>query len=521
MSARTLPQWFADTVRHHPDATALELADRALTYRELDRCAAALAARIRAAHGDRLDRVALLANRSLVAFAGYLAVQRLGAAVVPLNVDHPVRRNRLIADTSPFDVLLADPSGGPQLDTGLGDTPATVLRLTDDEVFDASPADLPPSPAGPDDVAYVLFTSGSTGRPKGVPIRHRNVDPYLARNIARFAVGPGCRMSHTFDLTFDPSVFDLFVTWGAGATLVCPDRTELLNPVTYLVERGITHWFSVPSVVTVGGQLGTLPTGLATSVRHSVFIGEQLTLKTAAAWREVAPGTVIDNVYGPTELTIACTEYRLPADPAAWPATSNDTVPIGPVYEFLDHVVVDEAGRPAPDGELCVRGSQRFDGYVDPADDTGRFLRADGDRYVPVQGPVEPGDYYRTGDRVRTEHGELVHLGRMDHQVKVRGYRMELGEIETALRRHPGIDDAVVLAVRVDEDLRLIACHTGTPTPSRELVRWLRSRLPVHMVPRHWHHVPKMPLNANGKTDRTALRDLALDALRLEPTVGA
>jgi amino acid adenylation domain-containing protein len=417
--------------------------------------------------------------------------------VVPLNPTHPVRRNRLIVETAAFDALIADDSGAAQVDAGLDVGTAAVVRGP------ISPEAAPPvRTAAPDDVAYILFTSGSTGRPKGVPIRHRNLEPYIAHNIARYEVGPGCRMSHTFDLTFDPSVFDLFVTWGGGATLVCPQRAELLSPVGYLVERGITHWFSVPSVVSVSAKLGNLPAGLATGVRYSVFIGEQLSYSRARAWHAVAPNSMLDNVYGPTELTVACTEYRLPADPAAWPDTSNDTVPIGPVYPFLDAVILDAEGRPAPDGELCVRGSQRFDGYLDPADNAGRFVGA--------AGFVDADSHYRTGDRVRYENGELVHLGRLDHQVKVRGYRIELGEIETVLARHDDIAQAVVLAVKVGDETDLVACYCGADVPDARLVRWLRGRLPIHMVPRKFLRLDTMPLSPNGKTDRPALHDLVL-----------
>jgi amino acid adenylation domain-containing protein len=485
----TLYDWFARTAAQHPDAVALELPERALTYRELSRCAAAVAARIEAAHRGRPTRVALLANRSLVAFAGYLATQRLGATVVPVNPGHPAARNRLILDAARYDVLLCDESAS-------GELPDDALCLADDL---PGTADGPHYQAGPDDVAYTLFTSGSTGRPKGVPIRHRNVSAYLAHNIARYRIGPGDRMSHTFDLTFDPSVFDLFVTWGAGATLVCPRRTDLLTPVSYVVDRELTHWFSVPSVVSVGADLGNLPVGLATGLRQSLFIGEQLSCARAHAWHEVAPNSLLDNVYGPTELTVACTEYRLPTDPDRWPVTSNDTVPIGPVYPFLDALLLDPEGRPADDGELVVRGSQRFDGYLDPADNRGRFV-------LDAEGGVGPDAYYRTGDRVRYEGGHLVHLGRLDHQVKVRGYRTELGEIETALARHPEVTEAVVVAVPDGSDTMLVACYCGREVPDGQLTRWLRARLPVHMVPRRFRHLDTMPLNPNGKTDRPALQ---------------
>lgn len=458
----TLYQWFARSVRRYPDTIALEVGDRALTYRELDACSADVAAYLLRTHGTPPRRVGLLASRSLIAFAGYLGVTRLGATVLPLNPAYPLARNRLMLEAAPCDVVL------------------------DDSVEVGTTGDVPDDLSALDDVAYLLFTSGSTGRPKGVPIKHRHVSPFIEHNIARFEVGPGARLSHTFDLTFDPSVFDLFVAWGSGATLVCPQRTELLDPLRYIADRRLTHWYSVPSVITTAERLGTLGRRV-TGLHHSAFIGEQLTLRQAARWHAAAP-SVITNTYGPTELTIACADYRLPADRADWPATSNDTVPIGSPYPFLAAAV--------QDGELCVRGPQRFDGYLNPLDDAGRFT-ADG--------------HYRTGDRVQWEQGRLVHLGRTDHQVKISGYRVELGEIETVLGRHPDVADAVVIASTVDGSVRLDAWYRGAEVPERELTRWLRGRLPLHMVPRRFRHMAQFPLNANGKTDRAAL---ALEASR-------
>lgn len=511
---RTLYQWFAESAQRWPEAVAVQVRGEEVSYATLRDAAAVIADRITGAHGSVPARVGLVAARSVVAFAGYLAVQRLGAAVIPLNPAFPVSRNKTVCELSGAEVVLTDESGVPQAD-GLGAAASTVLTLADAEVLGTEPTDAEYRDSTPDDIAYLLFTSGSTGRPKGVPIRHRNASPYIAHNIARFQVGPGCRVSHTFDLTFDPSVFDLFVTWGGGATLVAPQRAELLTPVDYLVDNGITHWFSVPSVVSVSADLGNLPTGLVTSLRHSVFIGEQLTDRQARAWRAVAPDAVIDNVYGPTELTVACTEYRLPADPADWPVTSNDTVPIGPVYDFLDYVIVDEEGRRADEGELCVRGSQRFDGYLDPEDDTGRFLTTVDGRFTEPAGPLHPDCYYRTGDRVRFESGHLVHLGRLDNQVKIRGYRIELGEIETVLRRHEDVSHAVVVALRQDDSVELAGCYTGRELGRNDLIRWLRRQLPIHMLPRRMRFLDALPLNDNGKVDRGRVTELLAEGTPL------
>ncbi|MEU1330192.1 AMP-binding protein [Streptomyces sp. NPDC005865] len=501
---RSLYEVFAATAARLPDAPAVEFPDSgtgesgpgdsgtagggaaggAVTYRELLRGVEALAEKIAAAHGT-VERVGLLAARSLVAYTGYLAALRLGAAVVPLGPDYPAPRNQGICETAGVDVVVAEAAavarGGTEW---AGERP--VLLLVDDGVRAAAPEGrLTPYAPDPDRPAYLLFTSGTTGRPKGIPIRHRQVLPFLAHNIARYGVGPGCRMSHTFELTFDLSVYDLFVTWGGGATLVVPSRAELFAPVDYLSGRGLTHWFSVPSAVSVSAGFGQLAAGRPAALRHSVFCGEQLTLDQARAWHAVAPDATLDNLYGPTELTVACAEFRLPGDPARWPVTSNGTVPIGRIYPGLEHRVVPETG------ELWVRGPQRFDGYLDPGDDEGRFT-ADG--------------YFRTGDRVRVEDGQLVHRGRLDDQVKIRGYRVEPSEVEAALRRLDAVTEAVVLGIGRDGVTDLVACYTGRATGRMELIRALRATLPIHLVPRRFEHLDSLPRNANGKVDRGALR---------------
>ncbi|WP_406161745.1 AMP-binding protein [Streptomyces canus] len=484
---RSLYEVFAATAERLPDAPAVEFPDSgtagAVTYRELRRVAEAVAERIAAEHGTA-RRVGLLAARSLVAYTGYLAALRLGAAVVPLGPDYPAARNQAICEAAGVDVVVAEAAsvarGGTEW---AGSRP--VLPL-DDEVRAATPGGwLTPHEADPDRPAYLLFTSGTTGRPKGIPIRHRQVLPFLAHNIARFGVGPGCRLSHTFELTFDLSVYDLFVTWGGGATLVVPSRAELFAPVDYLTRRELTHWFSVPSAVSVSAGFGQLTAGRPSALRHSVFCGEQLTLDQARAWHAVAPAATVDNLYGPTELTVACAEFRLPEDPARWPVTSNGTVPIGRVYEGLKHRVIEETG------ELWVRGPQRFDGYLDPRDDEGRFT-ADG--------------YFRTGDRVRVEDGQLVHRGRLDDQVKIRGYRVEPSEVEAALRGLDSVTEAVVLGIAQNGVTDLVACYTGRETGRMALIRALRGTLPIHLVPRRFEHLNSLPRNANGKVDRGAVR---------------
>ncbi|MZF84741.1 amino acid adenylation domain-containing protein [Streptomyces sp. SID5643] len=502
----TLHALFAESARRHADRAALCTGGATLTYRELSLAADRLAAHLGPVpHGAR---VGLLASRTPLAYAGYLAVLRAGATVVPLNPVFPPQRNATIAARAGLWTVLADTA----LTGSLAET-SVPLTLADASGAPVGGPVAPSTSAGGtgrgESPAYILFTSGSTGVPKGLPIAHGNVLPYVAHQVARYDVGPGRRLSQTFDLTFDPSVFDMFVTWAGGATLVVPQREELADPVAFAHRHRLSHWFSVPSVVSLAARMRRLPAGSLPDLRWGLFAGEQLTLKQAAAWHRAAPGAAIENLYGPTELTVTCTAYRLPADPADWPRTRNASVPIGRCLPHLEHIVVDDDGNTAREGELCVRGAQRFAGYLDPENNADRFLARepgsparvyDGDDAPP------PSLWYGTGDRVVAEEdGSLTHLGRLDAQVQVHGYRVELGEVEAAVGSHPEVEDAAVVFDGTD----LKAMYVGSSVPPQELAGWVAAKLPAYMVPGRFLRVERFPLNDNGKLDRKRLETLA------------
>ena len=503
---QTLYEWFADSADRFGDHTALEVGAEKLTYRELREAAEEFAVRLVTANGGVMPRrVGLLAGRSVTAYTGYLAVLRTGATVVPLNPEFPPARNAAMAAAAELDLVVTDT---PQAGDGGLDVPLLVTEPARQP--DARPpTTLPPCPATPDDVAYIIFTSGSTGTPKGVPVLHRNASAYLDHVVPRYETGPGSRLSQSFDLTFDGSVYDLFVAWGSGGTLVVPMRSQLMSPVKFINAQRLTHWFSVPSLVSFASRLGTLKPGCMPTLRWSVFGGEAMTLALATEWQAAAPQSTLEILYGPTEVTVSCTEYVLPRDARQRPATSNGTVPIGTCYSSLEHVLLDEDGKQGDEGEFCVRGPQRFPGYLDPANNAGRFLSVGDDGSVHVHDgrtPLTEAHWYRTGDRVGVQDGQLVHLGRVDHQVKIRGYRVELGEIEAMLRDQPGVRDAIVLAVQGrDGQTDLEAAVSGPACDTDRMYSELNARLPAYMVPRRITAVDELPLNAHGKTDRRAL----------------
>lgn len=467
-TAGRVDELIAGSVLQHRGKLALEVDGTAWTYQELWHESDRIASEISAA-ASHSARIGLDATRSPAMYAGYLAILRLGAAVVPLSPDHPKTRRSAILEAARLDAILVD---------------GQVLQLT------------PAERATPEDFAYVLFTSGSTGRPKGVPISHGNVLSYLGYTLERYQLGPGCRMSQNFELTFDPSVFDLLACWASGATLVPPVGREALTPVGYASRRSLTHWFSVPSAVSSARRFRMLTENAMPGIVQSLFIGEPLTFGHAEAWAAAAPQSTLENVYGPTELTVACAEYRLPAERSDWPQTRNGTVPIGSVFPHLESMIVDSAGTSAEEGELWVRGPQAFRGYLEASNDAGRLVSAGNERW------------YRTGDRVCAEDGHLVHVGRMDRQVKVRGYRIELGDVEAAAREVEGVHDAAVIWDADADDGRLRCFLTGEPRAIRALREELAALIPRYMIPDHIEYLSEFPLNSSGKTDYPALKTL-------------
>ena len=505
--AKTPFSLFARSADANPSAIALEVAGERIEYRTLRNLVERVSAQIAIISQAHPRAVGVMCCRSVAAYVSYLAALRLGATVVPLSPVLPGKRISVMSRIAHVDVVVFDESGAVHAER-LTHVPCLDLRGASWRDASIPVSEIPVARA---DLAYILFTSGSTGRPKGVPIRHQQLMPYVEYCARRYCVGPASRLSQAFDLAFDPSVFDLFVAWYSGATVVVPESAEVVNPATFINAKRITHWFSVPSVIAMASRLRGLSPGCMPDLRWSLFAGDQLSLKAARTWSTAAPNAIVENLYGPTEVTITCTSYRLPATHDDWPRTSNGTVPIGRPYPHLEVLLLDdEMNRVTDDaiGELCIRGAQRFDGYLNVDDNIGRFVRAAGGQSVDFTSMPAPTDWYRTGDRVQWQDGQLVHLGRIDDQVKVNGFRIELGEIEAAMREHDSIDEAVVLCSGVSPWTALCAFYSGVELAPAEIDRHLRELLPSYMVPTSFRHRDELPMSTNGKLDRARLRVL-------------
>ncbi|MFD9093132.1 AMP-binding protein [Streptomyces collinus] len=487
-----------------PDRTAVRVGTSRVTYSELHELALRRAGDLHAAPGGPPRAVGVLTDRSLEGYAGVLAALYAGATVVPLHAGFPLERTRRMLVTARVDAVIAD---GPGLAT-LRELDRHGLRLPvlAPEAGDTAPDAIPaagrpldaPSRVRDTDHAYILFTSGSTGRPKGVPLTHGMIRHYFRLADRHYDFHAGDAFSQTFDLNFDCAMFDMFCAWGAGASLHPVPAQAYRDLPGFFAERNLTVWFSAPSAISLARRTRGLAPGGMPTLRWSLFAGEALRAADVVDWQAAAPAATVENIYGPTELTLTVTGHR-------WsPGTSpdlcvNGLVPIGALHEGHDHLLLTPDGAfSAHEGELCVTGPQMTPGYLEPQDDEGRFLRHDGRRW------------YRTGDRVRAlDNGELVYLGRYDSQVQVNGWRVELAEIEFALGACPGVRDAVAVPRTTGGTTEIAVFYTGEPVPAARLTKQLAELLPKGMLPRRFTHLAEFPLNSNRKIDRRRLAEEA------------
>ncbi|MGV9251183.1 non-ribosomal peptide synthase/polyketide synthase [Streptomyces sp. NPDC003697] len=489
--AATLPELFERQAARTPDAVALADATRQLTYAEADRAANRLAHQLieRGVGPERV--VALSLPRAMETVVAQLAVTKAGGCFLPVDPGYPEqRREFMVRDAGAWLVL---------------DDPASVWTAAGP---DTAPTDADRTTAlGPDHPAYVIYTSGSTGTPKGVVVSHRGLASFAAAAAEQYAAGPGDRVLQFASPSFDASVLELCVSLLTGATLVTGEEGPLVGErlAEVLAERRISHTLIPPAA------LATVPPGTAGALpdlRTLIVGAEACPADLVEQW---APGRRMVNSYGPTEATVVAT-WTGPLSPGP------EAPPIGRPSGATRVHVLDAALRPVPPGvtgELYVAGPGLARGYLNRPGLTARRFVAD-----PFGAPGER--MYRTGDLVRWDaDGQLRYAGRADDQVKLRGYRIEPGEIESALRRSPRVREAVV-AVRTDGPAggpgngtgRLVAYVVPEPDPAAQdpgqlavaqLREHLAGLLPPHMVPTVFVPLERLPLTPNGKTDRRAL----------------
>ncbi|MFE3453772.1 amino acid adenylation domain-containing protein [Nonomuraea sp. NPDC059194] len=477
---------FAAQVRRTPERTAVVAGTTRLTYAELDERAGLIAAELRRRGTGRGDSVGVCLDRDEGLIAAVLGVWKAGAVYVPLDPAYPADRLEFIASDARMAHLITSTPVAHRQDAVLRASGATPLLL--DTLTPAEDVPLPTETGDGSDVAYVIYTSGSTGRPKGVVIEHRNAMALLRWEIDLYAEELHGMLFAT-SVCFDPSISQMFVPLIAGGTVIVADT--ILSLPSLPARDEVTIVYGAPSALTA-----LLAEPLPPNVQMVIAGGEPFTRALADRVYANAGVRRVVNVYGPTECTVTCTSREVPRD-------SEDEPSIGSAYAGSILSVRDDEGAPLGDGEageLWVAGPLVGRGYLNRPELTAERFVVD----------AEGVRHYRTGDLVRREGEEYVYLGRNDDQVKVAGFRVELGEVQAALVRHRSVNNAIVLTQTDRNDVRrLVAYAERAPHASAEteagLRAWLRERLPDYMVPSRITIMDRLPLGPTGKIDRAAL----------------
>jgi len=486
-------QIFEEHAAQNPDWPAVVFQNQQLTYRELNERANQLAHYLSKLGVGPEQRIALCVERSLEMIIGIMGILKAGGAYVPLDPAYPKDRIAFMLEDVNASILLTQ-------QRFVNELPRQAARIicldTDWENIAKEDASNLQSGVTTDNLAYMIYTSGSTGQPKGVMLCHNGLCNLATYYIHLLKLDPSSRVLQFFSYSFDGSVADIFMSLLSGATLVVVDKARQLpgNELTrFLREQKITSAVFTPSTLAV------LPAEGLSDLQTLASGGESTTREIIARW---APGREYYNVYGPTEATVIVTTYLLNQLPKE--ATS---IPIGKPIHNTKLYVLNYSLEPVPvgiRGELYIGGIGLARGYHNRPDLTA-------EKFVPNPFSQHPGErLYKTGDLARyLPDGNIEFLGRIDHQVKVRGFRIEVGEIETVLSHHEAIDEAIV---QVKKDRAggnhlvayLVSNHKATPG-STELRQYLKEKLPEYMLPGFFIPIDTLPLTPNGKLDRKAL----------------
>lgn len=479
-----------------PDAVAVAFEDVKLTYRELNERANELAHHLRALGVRPEVLVGICLERGPEMIVGMLAILKAGGAYVPLDPAYPAERLALMLEDTASHVVVTQSSVADRLPAA--GTRRLVRVDADRDAIAARPSTDPTPAAGPDDLAYVIYTSGSTGTPKGVQVRHRNVVCRTWEMRQRYALTADDKVLQFASISFDSSVEQIFPALTVGASLVVRGKDFDPEEVLRVIRRhGVTVMQAPPSV---WGQI--LSSGAArvagSTLRAVILAGEAASPGLLAKWFEHSR-TPVFNAYGPSETTVTATTALLRSPTAR--------VPIGRPIANTDVYVMDRFGRPVPvgvPGELWIGGEGVAQGYLNRPELTA-------ERFVPHPYSDDPAArVYRTGDVVRwLPDGELEFIGRIDRQVKLRGLRIELGEVESVLTRHESVAASVVV-VREEEpgDQRLVAYCVPVPGQALDPValrQWCLRDLPAYMTPGYFIAIDALPQTPSGKVDHRAL----------------
>lgn len=513
-SRRSLDVLFSESVRKYPDHCALFIRAQSWSYSQLDAECTAIAQRLDTAEVGRGRTVGLIYARSIFSYASVVAIMRAQRVYVPLNPKAPAERLLKIIEDAEIECVIVDPADdlseevtkalcrpGLQIIYPNNDpTKIETIPFSATELLDQC-QHLPNTTASKNSpLAYIIYTSGSTGEPKGVSITHESACRCIEKLHDLFGTNEKDRFTQFSALSFDYSLAELFWCWRSGAGLYVPAASEALVPLNFAIRHEISVWFSVPSLASFISKLGLLKNGVLPNVRLSLFGGEALPFELVHAWSEAARDSRIFNLYGPTEVTIVSTYFECTKN-----GPRSGMVPIGTLLPGLRGVIVDDGHVVEQDGvpgELWLAGDQLAAGYWrNPTATHAAFV-------LDKIGDVRPTQWYRTGDLVSNQRGVgIVFRGRVDRQVKLRGLRIELQEIEAVLREAIRCALVAVVPVRNAGGMceRIIAyCDELTTDEATIKARCLR-HIPAYMVPERILELSDFPFSSHGKVDYLVL----------------
>ena len=475
---------FEQQAERTPESIAHVFEERRVTYEELNQQANKLAHYLRAAGVGPESFVGLMLERSPEMIVALLAILKAGGVYVPLDPASPPVRLSYMLDDARISVLVTDRRLATRLPLSQN---VRVVAIDDDEIAKRVGSN-PPLRTSGDNAAYVIYTSGSTGAPKGVVLAHKSVCNQIAAMARSFNIGPESCVLQFASLGFDASVFEIFTALTTGARLCLVSRETMLSGgrlIEYVQKQNVTAAMLPPSL------LALLAPEEWPELKTAISAGERCPADIAARWSR---GRRFFNAYGPTETTIVVAVYEHNR------VRASDT-PIGRPIGNAQLYLLDPFLNPVPigaTGELHIGGGAVGRGYLNRPGLTA-------EKFIPNPFSTEPGArLYKSGDLAcYLPDGNIRFLGRRDEQLKVRGFRIEPGEIEATLKEHPDITDAAVVA---DEDQRLVAYVTGNQVNEEELRILVRQRLPDYMVPSFFVSLAELPLTPNGKVDRIGLR---------------
>ena len=521
-----IQEWVTQQAEQRPEAIALVLGQRRMSYAELDRRSSQLAQLLRSNGCRRGDRVCFLMPKSPAAIVTMIGILKADCMHVPIDPSGPVPRIARILDACEnrwllaaggvsglLDELLKDERiqqrlaiGWMEPETAAGQNFRPEFSWSDLNTFASEP---PPTENRPEDPAHILFTSGSTGVPKGVPITHANVRHFVDWAVKYFGMTSTDRNSGHPPLHFDLSQFDIFGSFASGAELhLVPAELNLLpNKLAEFIRASeLTQWFSVPSTLHYMAKFDVVAQDDFPALERLLWCGEVFPTPALIYWMKRLPKVQFTNLYGPTEATIASSYYTVPEVPP----DERAPIPIGTPCDDEELLVLDEALRPVPPGEigdLYIGGVGLSPGYWGDAEKTAAA-------FLPLPTPGDPHRrVYKTGDLARVgEDGLVYFVGRADTQIKSRGYRIELGEIEAAANALPGLKECAIVAIPTEGFEGMLICcayvtSNGSEVTAAAMRKKLTGALPGYMLPSKWMEFEQLPKNANGKIDRPRLRD--------------